>query len=73
MRYLVVLLLAGCAATGPEFDSRVDGAFDSCTGIGLTPGTEAHYRCVERTLGVQQPQTTTCRPDGLGGVRCRTR
>lgn len=81
MRYLVVLLLvSGCATqaqTRQNVEAQTDQAFQECAGI-FEPGSDAHFRCVQDRVKSAQPrrrtqETTTCRPDGIGGTRCVTR
>lgn len=77
MRYLVVLLLLCGCASQEEINARTDQAFIDCAGI-FKPGTAEHYGCVKELVMGSQPrrapqQTTDCKPDGYGGVRCVTR
>lgn len=82
MRYLFVLLiLAGCASSEERrrrVEAQTDAAFEQCAGV-FQPGTEAHFNCVQKmVMGAQPPrpapqQTTVCRPDSYGAMRCTTR
>lgn len=79
-RYLLILLVAGCANRQAVVEAQTDAAFEECAGI-FTPGTQAHFNCTRDTVNRQQPgkpvlkrdETTSCVPDGLGGVRCTKR
>lgn len=83
MRYLLVLLVLAACATPEErrarTEAQTDLAFRQCADAGYTPGSDAHFQCVRRTVMSQQPapvntpQTTDCKPDGYGGMRCTTR
>lgn len=72
---LIVLLLTGCMTAEKQaaINQRTDEAFDICART-LTPGSEDHFRCVERMVGIPKaPERTFCRRDSSGNVRCVTR
>lgn len=75
MRYLIVLLLVGCATDERQFNAQADAAFDRCVSMGHAAGSEGHYLCVRREMGMDRarPERTTCRRDSFGQMQCATR